>query len=102
MNPNAIHILKKYPDKINWDGLSNNPDLSYAIPLLEIVSQHDPDKIDLPNLVMNPNAIHLLKTKLDKLKWTEWALLSENPSIFEIDTLQTHLELTKRAKNIYY
>jgi hypothetical protein len=28
--------------------------------------------------------------------------MSFNPSIFETDTVQTQLELTKRAKNIYY
>ena len=51
-NPNAIPLLRKYPEKIQWNQLSQNPS---AIPLLE-----HPEKIDWPNLSANPNACHLL------------------------------------------
>jgi len=30
-NPNAIELLKKYPDKINWTGLSSNPSIMSMI-----------------------------------------------------------------------
>ena len=43
--------------------------------------------------------MHLLKTHLDKIDWDDLTL---NPSIFEVDTNQMKIELTKRAKNIYY
>jgi hypothetical protein len=39
-NPNAIHLLEKYPDKISWGFLSKNP-----------------------------NAIHILKTNPEKIYW---------------------------------
>ena len=91
-NPNAIHLLEKYPDKIDWDMLSKNPN---AIHLLEKY----PDKINWDNLSRNLNAIHILEKNIDKIVWV---YLSENSSIFEIDTKQTNLELIKRAKNIYY
>jgi hypothetical protein len=38
-NPNAIHLLEKYPNKISWMMLSQNPN---AIPILE----KNQDKID--------------------------------------------------------
>jgi len=41
MNPNAIHLLEKNQDKIDWFELSNNP-----------------------------NAIHLLEQNQDKIKWS--------------------------------
>jgi len=61
---NAIHLLEKYPDKINWKWLSGNPNLLNAISLLEIVLQHDPDKINWNQLPRNSNslqAIHILE-----------------------------------------
>ena len=94
-NPNAIHLLEKNPNKISWIWLSGNPDLSYAIPLLE----KNLDKIDWYNLSMNPNAIYILKKHPMKINW-EW--ISMNPSIFEIDTVQMKIEITKRAKNIEF
>jgi hypothetical protein len=42
--------------KLNWDILSAKPN---AIQLLEIVLQHDPEKISWRELCFNPNAIHL-------------------------------------------
>ena len=67
-NPNAIHLLEKYPDKINWMYLS-----------------------------ANPNAIHILKANINKI---DSILLLNNPNIFEIDTIQMNLELTKKANDI--
>jgi len=62
-NPNAIHLLEKNIDKINWFELSRNPN---AIPLLE---KHL-DKIDWHALSVNPNVIYLLAT-LDTQKMRE-------------------------------
>jgi hypothetical protein len=59
--------LKKYPNKINWINLSDNP---------------------------NDEAIELLKYNLDKIAWwklsrnglaIDWDYLSSNPSIFKLD-----------------
>ena len=81
------------PDKINWNALSENPDLSYAIPQLEKY----PDRIDWSYLSGNINAIHILKTEPKKICWYR---LSENPSIFEIDIDQTKIYIMKKAKSI--
>jgi hypothetical protein len=54
-NPNAISILEKNPENIDWDMLSRNPN---AIHILE----KNPDKINWYWLCENPNAIHLLFT----------------------------------------
>ena len=54
---------------------------------------------DLSNVVASylVKPLHMLKANPEKINWT-W--LSENPSIFEIDTVQMNLELTKKANNI--
>ena len=56
MNPNAINLLKQYPEKINWKNLclNNNPEV---IDLLE----KNKDKINWTNLSQNENAIDILK-----------------------------------------
>src|SRR5271163_1187815 len=50
-NPAAIHLLEKYPEKINW-WIAKNP---AAMDLLEKY----PEKINWSNLSQNPSAIHL-------------------------------------------
>ena len=97
-NPNAIHMLEANPMKINWRYLSLN---SNAIHMLEA----NPEKINWYNLSKNPNAMHMLKMVLqhdpDKpLAVINWKWLSENPSIFEIDTKQTQIYIRKKAKDI--
>jgi len=74
-NPNAISILEKNLDKVDWSRLSSNRN---AIHLLE----KKLDKVDWNNLSFNPNAIHLLEKKLDKV---DWYFLSFNPNIFTYD-----------------
>jgi hypothetical protein len=65
-------ILKKYPDKINWNCLSQNPS-KWAYKLLKL------DKINWNWLSGNPSnwAYKLLKNNPDKIDW-DW--LSSNPS----------------------
>ena len=46
LNPSAIHLLEKNPDKINWFYLSRNPS---AIPLLE----QNPEKINWDYFSLN-------------------------------------------------
>ena len=48
MNPNAIHLLEKTLDNVNWTELSKNPN---AIAILE----KNLDKVDWGNLSINPN-----------------------------------------------
>lgn len=96
MNPNAIKFLKKYPSKINWNGLSANPN---AIDMLEQnlyrvnwqklsanqnairILRANLDKVDWPKLSTNSNAIELLKNNLSKI---DWSGLSANPNAIEI------------------
>jgi hypothetical protein len=75
MNPNAIHLLERNPDKIDWCWLSSNPN---AIHLLE----QNLDKVDWKQLSGNPNAIHILERNQDKIYWP---LFSVNRGIFEYD-----------------
>jgi hypothetical protein len=56
-------LLEKYPDRINWDNLSTNPN---AIRILE----QNSDKINWWHLSKNPNAIHLF-AQLDREKMRE-------------------------------
>jgi hypothetical protein len=69
-NPNAIPILEKNLDKVNWAVLSSNQN---AIPILE----KNLDKVDWDILSSNPNAIHILEKNLVKVNWN-W--LSYNPN----------------------
>ena len=49
-------------DKIDWDGLSTNPN---AIHILE----KNPQRIDWIHISANPNAIPILEKYLDKIDW---------------------------------
>lgn len=69
-NPNAIHILEKHLKNISWRELSRNPN---AIPLLE----KNLDKVSWRELSLNPNAIPLLEKHLDRVCWFE---LANNPN----------------------
>ena len=73
-NPNAIPILEKNQDKIDWSQLSYNPN---AINLLE----KNIDKIDWDYLSKNPNAIRLLEKNPNKINWRE---LTKNPNAIHI------------------
>jgi hypothetical protein len=83
-NPAAIHLLEKNPNKINWNYLSRNPD---AVHLLE---KHL-DKINWDWLSRNLNAIHLLEKNIDKIRWTS---LSTNPAAIHL--------LKNNQDNIYW
>ena len=97
INPNAISLLEKNQNKIDWDYLSYNPSPN-AISLME----QNQDKICWSVLSKNPNAISLLEQNQDKIHWSalsknpnaislleqnqdkiDWYYLSENPSIFK-------------------
>jgi ribosomal protein L24E len=77
----AIHLLEKYPDKINWTYLSMNSNLLQATQLLETVLQHDINKLNWYELSENPNAIHILEKHPDKIMW---CYLSKNPKAIHI------------------
>ena len=61
-NPNAISILEKNLDKLDWYYLSRNPN---AISILE----KNQDKIRWDGLSENPNAISILEQNQDKIDW---------------------------------
>ena len=77
-NPNAIELLKKYPENISWHYLSTNPS-DEAIKLLKA----NPKKIDWDYLSLNKNkeAIELLNANPEKINWVN---LSENPEAIEL------------------
>ena len=106
-NPNALHLLEANLDKINWKMLSDNTN-PRAIQLLETVvlnaiSLKKPidDIIDVYYLSRNPSAIKLLEIiAQNNDNSVDWIRLSTNPSIFEIDTLQYNIDITKKANII--
>jgi len=78
VNPNAIHILSKHMDKVNWKMFSKNPS---AISIL----MENPDKISFYDFLKNPNAIPYIETVMEKrqieqLDLDELVKLSENPN----------------------
>jgi hypothetical protein len=75
INQNAIHILEKNMDKVDWTLLSRNPN---AIHILE----RNIDRVDWKNLSSNRNAIEILKNNWTKIDWINIFL---NRSIFELD-----------------
>lgn len=75
--PNAIHIIEKNIQHIDWYGLSCNPN---AIHILE----KNIDKINWYNLCANPNAIHIIEQNLDKLDLYCWVNLSGNKNALHL------------------
>ena len=71
-NPEAIHLLEQYPDRICWKMLCTNPSPA-AIRLLV----QNQDKIYWDVFSLNPGAIPLLEAYPDKIHWSN---LSSNPS----------------------
>ena len=71
-NPEAIHLLEQYPDRICWKMLSTNP----APAAIRLLAQNQ-DKIYWDVFSLNPGAIPLLEAYPDKIHWQN---LSSNPS----------------------
>jgi len=75
--PFAITILiDKYPEKINSDGISLNPN-----PLVIDYLKNNPEKINWNFLSSNPNAIKLLRENEEKINWSN---LSMNNCAFKL------------------
>jgi len=100
MNPFALRVLEKYPERIDWEQLSQN---KHAVPLLEknldkvcwsflcynvnavhILEKH-PEKINWHSISTNPNACHLLERNLDKKDKFNWHCMGLDEHIYEID-----------------
>ena len=75
-NSNAIEILMKNPDKIDWEFISLNPS---AIKIIK----ENLDKIDWNLLSSNRNAIELLKENPDKINWSYFSR-NQNPNAIEL------------------
>ena len=95
-NPNALHLLEKYPKIIDYDGLAENPNalhlilgnldkinksnLSRNINALPILTKY-PQFIDWYEISGNSGAISIIESNLDKINWSK---LSGNPSAIHI------------------
>jgi hypothetical protein len=115
-NPQAIHLLKKYPDKIEFSYLvqNSNPD---AISLLEKELEKNPQqriRWDILSANPNPRAIYFLirKDNVAKIDWRsfssntnpaaikfledryfdkiDWSALSKNPSLEAVAILKKY------------
>lgn len=77
-NPNAIDLLLRNMEKINWEQFSLNTN-KHAVDILE----KNLDKVEWYNLALNPKAIHIIEKYLEVLKHENfdfiWRPLSSNP-----------------------
>ncbi len=87
-NPNAIHILEKYPELIDWNEISFNPN---AIHILE----QNLDKVDWNELSYNPNIFTYDYEEIKQAKLFETSSLFSDPFIinkyifkFGVDALE--------------
>ena len=94
-NSFAIDILKKNTDKIVWKSFCKNSNPK-AIEMIEQMLIEDPSKINFVSLSCNPNAIHIISQHLDKVSSYG---LSWNPNAMDI--LMQHPELIDNGSIIY-
>ena len=86
-NENAVHILEKKMDKINWLYFCKNKN-KRAMDLIE----KNVDKISWFSFSSNPNGIDLLEKNMNKIKWDYFGM-NTNPKIIDIiDKNQDKLE----------
>lgn len=82
-NPNAIDLLLRNMEKINWDLFSLNTN-KHAVDILE----KNLDKAEWYNLARNPKAIRIIEKYIDVLKNEKfdyiWRALSSNPEAISI------------------
>lgn len=79
-NPNAIHLLEKYPRYIDWTTILENPN---AVPIIEknLDKIHNDDWIILSG---NLNAVHIFEKPEYLNKLYDWSYLSKNPKAMHI------------------
>ena len=92
-NSFAIEMLKKNKDKIVWDCFCNNSNPK-AIEMIEQMLIEDPSKINFKTLSRNPNAIHIISQHLDKvssyglsLNPNAMDILMQHPELIDIDAI---------------
>ena len=68
-------MLEKFPEKIVWNKLSENPAARHIL-------EANLDKISWFNACKNPSLIHLLDENHGRI---EWFVIPNNPAIFEYD-----------------
>lgn len=86
-NPKAMHLIEENLDKIqDWEWLSRN------FNALSILEKH-PDKVDWNSLCYNknPQALALLEKYCPREKW-DWDALSNNPNAAALYLLKKHPE----------
>jgi hypothetical protein len=106
-NPATVEIMKKYPQKIDWNSLSSNshPDA------ISILANNLDKGINWGHLTTNPGATEILNQHLDKVIWSllsrygkttallrkhihhvDWRSLSSNPTPEAIELLAEHVD----------
>lgn len=58
VNPNAISILEKYPERVDWDILSDNPNIDKFIQRNPRLFEKNKDKLQYTALSRNPAIFH--------------------------------------------
>ena len=82
-NTNAVNLLLKNIDKIDWNKLSINviKSKTFSIKNVHLSTIEQNCKIDWKLLSQNPDAIHLIEQNLDKIDWSD---LSKNPNAIHL------------------
>ena len=101
-NEKAIELLNKNPGRINWEGLSSNPNPE-AIKLLkeEYYKNPESNRINFEELSLNtnPEIIELLKKNHVKIDWRNFL---NNPNPKGIKYIKELLEINPNDENIYW
>jgi hypothetical protein len=81
VNPKAIRLLQKYPERIDMFWFASNP---LCVSVLSVLSCEikERKRIEWYLLSLNVNGEPLLRENVEKI---EWSLFSSNPSIFRIN-----------------
>ena len=84
-NPNATHLIEKYPHYIDWKTILENP----SPKAVEIIEKNL-DKIyedDFPILSGNPSAVHIFEKPENLNKLFDWSYLCKNLNPKAIDII---------------
>ena len=85
-NPNAMPLIDKNIDKVNWHALMSNTNKQ----AIELLKQNLRKVVDIlyvwgcNEILHNPSAISIIEQRLDTLTDVDWIILSSNPEAIPI------------------
>lgn len=95
----ASHVLRQYPEFIEWNPLSvNEGTLDIIAMVLDSSDKTECDDVIWAALLTNKNAIHLIERNLHKLE-CHWGCLSKNPNAMHI--LEKNMDMINDLSDWY-